>query len=42
MNQENAEFGRPYLAQGVEVLTVPDGTMLLGRARGEAVEAWLM
>ena len=37
MNQENTELGGPDLTQGVDVLTVPDGTMLLGHARGEAV-----
>src|SRR4029079_9079057 len=30
-------LGGPDLTQGVDVLTVPDGTMLLGHARGEAV-----
>jgi len=37
MNQENTESSGPDLTQGVEILTVPDGTMLLGHARGEAV-----
>jgi len=37
MNQENTELGGPDLTQGVEILTIPDGTMLLGHARGEAV-----
>jgi nitrite reductase/ring-hydroxylating ferredoxin subunit len=37
MNQEDTESGGPDLTQGVEVLTVPEGAMLLGHARGEAV-----
>ena len=37
MNQEGTELGTPDLAQGVEITTVPDGTMLLGHIRGEAV-----
>ena len=37
MNQENTELGGPDLTQGIEVPTVPDGTMLLGHAHGEAV-----
>ena len=37
MNQENTELGGPDLTQGVEISTVPDGTMLLGHIRDEAV-----
>ena len=37
MNQHNAEPGGPESAQGIEIASVPDGTMLLGHARGEAV-----
>lgn len=37
MNQENTELGGPDLTQGVEISTVPDGTMLLGHSHGAAV-----
>lgn len=37
MNQQNAELSGPDLAQGIEISNVPEGTMLLGHARGEAV-----
>ena len=37
MNEQNAELVGPDLAQGIEIASVPDGTMLLGHARGEAV-----
>jgi apoptosis-inducing factor 3 len=37
MNEQNAELVGPDLAQGIEIASVPDETMLLGHARGEAV-----
>ena len=37
MNEQNAELVGPDLAQGIEIASVPDGTMLLGHAQGEAV-----
>jgi nitrite reductase/ring-hydroxylating ferredoxin subunit len=37
MSEENAKLSGPDLSQGVELLTVPDGTMLLGRAHSEPV-----
>jgi len=37
MNEENAEIGGVDLAQGIEILAVPDGSILLGHARGETV-----
>jgi len=37
MSEEKLKLAGPDLAQGVELSTVPDGTMLLGHARGEPV-----
>lgn len=37
MTQHDIELGGPDLTQGVKISTVPDGTMLLGHARGEAM-----
>lgn len=37
MTQQDTELGGPDFTQGVKISTVPDGTMLLGHARGEAV-----
>ena len=37
MSEEKAKLEGPDLTQGVELSTVPDGTMLLGHARGEPV-----
>jgi nitrite reductase/ring-hydroxylating ferredoxin subunit len=37
MNQENKELDGPDLAQGIEISAVPDRTMLLAHAHGEAV-----
>jgi apoptosis-inducing factor 3 len=37
MSEEKAKLNGPDLTQGVERSTVPDGTMLLGHARGEPV-----
>jgi NADPH-dependent 2,4-dienoyl-CoA reductase/sulfur reductase-like enzyme/nitrite reductase/ring-hydroxylating ferredoxin subunit len=37
VNQEKAKLSGPDLTEGVDVSTVPDGTMLLGHARGEPV-----
>ena len=37
MSEETAKLSGPDLTQGVELSTVPDGTMLLGHARGEPV-----
>ena len=37
MSEENAKLSGPDLTQGVELSTIPDGTMLLGHARGEPV-----
>jgi hypothetical protein len=37
MSEEKAKLNGPDLTQGVELSTVPDGTMLPGHARGEPV-----
>ena len=37
MNDENTKLNGPDLTQGVELATIPDGTMLLGHALGEPV-----
>ncbi len=37
MSDEKPELSGPDLTQGVELSTIPDGTMLLGHARGEPV-----
>ena len=37
MTQLETELDGPDFTQGVEISTVPDGTMLLGHIRGEAV-----
>ena len=37
MSEEKAKLSGPDLTQGVELSTVPDGTMLLGHAHGEPV-----
>ena len=37
MSEEKAKLGGPDLCQGVELSTLPDGTMLLGHAQGEPV-----
>ena len=37
MSEEKTKLNGPDLTQGVELSTVPDGTMLLGHARGEPV-----
>ena len=37
MSEESAKLSGPDLTQGVELSTLPDGTMLLGHARGEPV-----
>ena len=37
MSEEKAKLSGPDLTQGVELSTIPDGTMLLGHARGEPV-----
>jgi nitrite reductase/ring-hydroxylating ferredoxin subunit len=37
MSEEKAKLIGPDLTQGVELSTVPDGTMLLGHARDEPV-----
>ena len=37
MSDEKAKLSGPDLSQGVELSTVPDGTMLLGHAQGEPV-----
>ena len=37
MSEEKPKLSGPDLTQGVEVATIPDGTMLLGHARGEPV-----
>ena len=37
MSEETAKLSGPDLTQGVELSTVPDGTMLLGHALGEPV-----
>jgi apoptosis-inducing factor 3 len=37
MSEEKAKLEGPDLTQGVELSTIPDGSMLLGHARGEPV-----
>jgi len=37
MREENAKLSGPDLTQGVELSTIPDGTMLLGHAQGQPV-----
>src|SRR5579863_5065370 len=37
MSEEMTKLSGPDLTQGVELSTIPDGTMLLGHARGEPV-----
>src|SRR6185312_11285263 len=37
MSEEKTKLSGPDLTQGVELSTIPDGTMLLGHARGEPV-----
>jgi NADPH-dependent 2,4-dienoyl-CoA reductase/sulfur reductase-like enzyme/nitrite reductase/ring-hydroxylating ferredoxin subunit len=37
MSEEKAKLSGPDLTQGVELSSIPDGTMLLGHARGEPV-----
>ncbi len=37
MSAEEAKLSGPDFTQGVEISTIPDGTMLLGHANGEAV-----
>jgi NADPH-dependent 2,4-dienoyl-CoA reductase/sulfur reductase-like enzyme/nitrite reductase/ring-hydroxylating ferredoxin subunit len=37
MSEEKAKLSGPDFTQGVELSTIPDGTMLLGHARGEPV-----
>jgi NADPH-dependent 2,4-dienoyl-CoA reductase/sulfur reductase-like enzyme/nitrite reductase/ring-hydroxylating ferredoxin subunit len=37
MSEEKAKLSGPDLSQGVELSTIPDGTMLLGHAQGEPV-----
>ena len=37
MTEEKTELAGPDLSQGVDISTIPDGTMLLGHARGEPV-----
>ena len=37
MSEETTKLSGPDLTQGVELSTIPDGTMLLGHARGEPV-----
>ena len=37
MSQHETQFSGPDLTQGVELSTIPDGTMLLGHARDEPV-----
>ena len=37
MSEEKTKLSGPDLTQGVDLSTVPDGTMLLGHARGEPV-----
>ena len=37
MGEENAKLSGPDLTQGVELSTIPDGTMLLGHAQGQPV-----
>ena len=35
MNEEKSKLSGPDLTEGVDLSTVPDGTMLLGHVRGE-------
>jgi NADPH-dependent 2,4-dienoyl-CoA reductase/sulfur reductase-like enzyme/nitrite reductase/ring-hydroxylating ferredoxin subunit len=37
MSEEKPKLSGPDLTQGIELSTIPDGTMLLGHARGEPV-----
>ncbi|MEO9167828.1 MAG: Rieske 2Fe-2S domain-containing protein, partial [Aestuariivirga sp.] len=37
MSEENQTLAGPDLTQGVDISTIPDGTMLLGHALGEPV-----
>ena len=37
MSEEKVKLSGPDLTQGVELSTIPDGTMLLGHALGEPV-----
>jgi NADPH-dependent 2,4-dienoyl-CoA reductase/sulfur reductase-like enzyme/nitrite reductase/ring-hydroxylating ferredoxin subunit len=37
MSEETTKLSGPDLTQGVELSTIPDGTMMLGHARGEPV-----
>ena len=37
MSEEKPKLSGPDLTQGVELATIPDGTMLLGHAQGEPV-----
>jgi len=37
MSEEKTKLSGPDLTQGVDLATIPDGTMLLGHARGEPV-----
>src|SRR5579871_567946 len=37
MSEEETKLSGPDLTQGVELSTIPDGTMLLGHAQGEPV-----
>ena len=37
MSEETTKLSGPDLTQGVDLATIPDGTMLLGHARGEPV-----
>ena len=37
MSEEKAKLSGPDLTQGVELSTIPDGTMLLGHAQEEPV-----
>src|SRR5579883_3441513 len=37
MSEEKTKLSGPDLTQGVELATIPDGTMLLGHAQGEPV-----
>ena len=37
MSEEKTKLSGPDLTQGVDIATIPDGTMLLGHAQGEPV-----
>jgi Rieske [2Fe-2S] domain len=37
MSEEKVKLSGPDLTQGIELSTIPDGTMLLGHAQGEPV-----